>query len=296
MSFKKLAGLVVCLVLTSVMLAACGGQQESSSQAQNSSTASTAVSSDSAASEAAPGGTKEQEVRIAKTEEDYAIFGLASSSHIDVLKGEERRIPMGDAPYVAEGDGVIPEYGYYYVENRYGNTVRVIYHPISELLALDGHGRLIGTYGDIPVVELNRQTDKLLTIDDKNSNLIVYRCKLAGCTVAFVDDESAIWNQNDLIPVSGLKNARFVDANGQSRANPLDWTLGEEVIVECGGQSYPMHADSYVYSIDDKKIEIAGGNVKVVHGNFVDKAYGYDISKLEPGLYYFEGLGVYKVV
>ena len=295
MSFKKLAGLVVCLVLTSVMLAACGGQQESSNQAQNSSTASTAVSSGSAASEAAPGGTKKQEVRIAKTEEDYAIFREGSSAHINILKGEERRIPMGDAFNIAKGD-VVPKYGYYYIENDYGHTVRVVYHPISGMSALNGYGRLIGTYGDIPVVELDRQTDKLLTLDDSNGNLTAYQCKLAGCTVAFVDDENAIWNQNDLIPVGDLKNARFVDANGQSRANPLDWTLGEEVVVECGGQSYPMHADSYVYSVGDKKVSITGGEVKVITGNIRETLYGYDISKLEPGLYYFEGLGVYKVV
>lgn len=295
MSFKKLAGLVVCLVLTSVMLAACGGQQESSNQAQNSSTASTAVSSGSAASEVAPGGTKRQEVRIAKTEEDYAVFSGASDAKLNVVKGEKRQVPMGDALHIAKGN-VDSEHGYYYTERYYGNTMKALYHPVSGSSILNEDVRLVGTYGDIPVVELDRQTDKILTIDDSNGNLIAYRCELAGCTVAFVDDENAIWNQNDLIPVGDLKNARFVDANGQSRANPLDWTMGEEVVVECGGQSYPMHADSYVYSVGDKKVSITGGEVKVITGNIRETLYGYDISKLEPGLYYFEGLGVYKVV
>ncbi|MCR5699887.1 MAG: hypothetical protein K6G49_00420 [Candidatus Saccharibacteria bacterium] len=294
MSFKKLAGLVVCLVLTSVMLVACGGQQESSNQAQNSSTASTAVSSGSAASEAVPGGTKKQEVRIAGAE-DYKIFSGNPETGINLVIGGKIGVPSGEKIYVGSDD-VVAEYGYYDDEGHLGYKMKHLYYPISGLSVLDGYSRLIGTYGDIPVVELNRQADRILARDGSNGNLVAYRCELAGCTVAFVDDENAIWNQNDLIPVGDLKNARFVDANGQSRANPLDWTLGEEVVVECGGQSYPMHADSYVYSVSDKKTEITGGKVDIKNGNRLDTYYGYDISKLEPGLYYFEGLGVYKVV
>ena len=295
MSFKKLAGLVVCLVLTSVMLAACGGQQESSNQAQNSSTASTAVSSDSAASEAASGGTKKQEVRIAKTEEDYKIFSGRPETELYLSKGIQQRVSMGDRLYISSND-VVAEYGYYEKDRKSGHTIENIYHPILESSIVGKNDRLVGTYGDIPVVELDRQADKILARDSSNGNLVAHRCELAGCTVAFVDDESVIWNQNDLIPVGDLKNARFVDANGQSRSNPLDWTLGEEVVVECGGQSYPMHTDSYVYSVSDKKTEITGGKVDIKNGNRLDTYYGYDISKLEPGLYYFEGLGVYKVV
>lgn len=273
-------------------MTACGGQQGGSSN-KRSTTASSNGSVTSSEASLITDGLEEKEARTA-TADDYKIFTGFPNTHLYLSDGKKKQIPVGEIIYISTGDYDL-EHGYYENDNL-SNIVKNLYYPASELPALSEYGRLIGTYGDIPVVEIDRKTDRITGKDKSFGNLKVYRCKLVGCTVGFVDGESAIWNQNDLIFVGDLRNVQLINPNGQICSNPLDWEFGDEVVVECDGQTYQAHADSYVYSVGDKVAEIVGGDVKVTYGGITDTLHGYDITKLDPGLYYFEGLGVYKVV
>lgn len=295
MNIKKLAGMLVFLLLAGVLMVACSGQQGSVSKTQGDTASTAAVSNAAASSEAiASNGLEEKAVRVATTEEDYKIFGGYPDSKLYLTGGKTKQVPVSEKIYVATND-VDSTHGYYMRDNL-SNTIKDLYYSASELPALNSYGRLIGTYGDVPVVEIDRKADRISGKGGDRNNLKIHRCKLVGCTVAFVGNENAIWNQNDLISVSDLGDLQFTDPNGRLRSSPMDWEFGEEVVVECNGQVYQTQADSYVYFVDDEKTEIAGGDTKVTVNGITDTVYGYDVSKLDPGLYYFEDLGVYKVV
>jgi len=258
----------------------------------NSTEVNTTTPSNTSAFDALP----ERPVRVATTEEDYNIFnGYWVDYGFYLTKNTQRRISMGDKLHV-DDSGIVSECGYYKM-NELGHMVKNLYYSASGLPMLNAYGHLICTYGDIPAIELDRQNDVVMARDDSNGNITAYKCKLVGCTIGWVDSESAIWNQNDLIPVSDPNSLQLIDLNGQPRSTPMDYEFGEELIAECNGQSYQVHADSYVYAIDDTKIEITGGDVKIKYENgLTDVLYGYDLAKLSPGLYYFQDLGIYKII
>lgn len=291
-NMARAVAIAAALVLSTALLAACGGQQGSAGGTQGGGSANAADSGDaaSAGGTAAFNGLEEKPVRIATTEEDYQIFNGYPYIELYASKTTRTQIPMGDKLYIAESD-IVSENGYY-EKDSLSNTVKNLYYPISGLPMLENYGRLIGTYGDIPVIELDRQNDLILARSNSLGNLSVYRCKLVGCTIGWVVDESAIWNQNDLIPIDDPGSLQLTDINGGSRANPVDWEFGETIMAN----NFQTQADSYVYSVGDERIELSGGDVKIKYGKYTETQFGYDFSKLEPGLYYFEGFGVYKVV
>lgn len=297
MKVKKLVALAVLLVLAGALMAACTGQGGTTSSGggdSNTQVNSTGVSTTAPGNVSAFDALPEKPVRVATTEEDYQIISEASLIDLYLIKNMERRVPLGDKLRVAVNN-TTSEYGYY-DEDRHGNIIKTLYYPISGLSTIEGYGSLIGTYGNVPVVELNRSTDMVFARDNSAGSLTISKCKLVGCTIGWVDDENSIWNQNDLIPVSDPSSLRLVDLSGQPRSTPMDYEFGEELIAECAGQSYQVFADSYVYAIDDAKIEITGGDIDVTSGQYVDTLFGYDFAKLEPGLYYFQDLGIYKIV
>lgn len=297
MKVKKLVVLAVLLVLAGALMAACTGQGGTTSSGggdNNTGVSSTGVSTTTPGNVSAFDALPEKPVRVATTEEDYRILDGQSFVELYILKNMQQAMPTGNKIYVAES-AVFSQYGYY-ENDSLSNTIRSLYYFVSGPPILTSYGELVGTYGDIPVRELNRQTDAIITRDDSMGDITAYKCKLVGCTIGWVDSESAIWNQNDLISVSDPINLRLADSSGQPRSTPMDYEFGEGLIAECDGQSYQVTADSYVYAIDDAKIEIAGGNIDVSYGQYVNTVFGYDLSKLEPGLYYFQDLGVYKIV